>query len=160
MRPIAMMLPVLPILIGLAAAPALSAPEAKPKGNGDVPRAEMQAQVAGIFKLADADKDGFMSRAEFGNRMGVVLNRTPPGTKNAPTAKEAQDMLNAANAAFKAVDTNGDGKLSMTEASQRPLKAFDMMDANHDGVLTLAEKIAARKPGAGAVPERKLAPGR
>ncbi|GGE86361.1 EF-hand domain-containing protein [Sphingomonas prati] len=158
MRPIALMLPV---LITLAAAPALSAPAAKPvKGTGDVTRAQMQAEVDGVFKLADTNKDGFMSRAEFGKRMGVVLNRTPPGTKNAPTAKEAQDMLNAANAAFKAVDTNADGKLSPAEASRRPLRAFDMVDANHDGILTVAEKIAARKPGAGAIPDRKLAPGR
>ncbi|WP_076068829.1 hypothetical protein [Sphingomonas montana] len=148
-------------MLGLAAAPALSAaPAAAAKTGADVTRAQMQAEVDGVFKLADTNKDGFMSRAEFGKRMGVVLNRTPPGTKNAPTAKEAQDMLNAANAAFKAVDSNSDGKLSPAEASRRPMRAFDMVDANHDGVLTLAEKIAARKPGAGAILDRKLTPGR
>ena len=141
----------------LAAAPARKTPAA-PSGN--VTRAQMQAQVKGIFDRADADKDGFMSKAEFGARMGAVLNRTPPGTPGAPSKAQAQEMLTAADTAFKAVDTDDDGRLSRTEASKRPLAAFDMMDADHDGILTVAEKVAARKPGAGAVPAKKLDPGR
>lgn len=141
----------------LAAAPARKTPAAP---SGTVTRAQMQAQVKGIFDLADANKDGFMSKAEFGTRMGAVLNRTPPGTPGAPSKAEAQRMLTAADTAFKAVDTDGDGRLSRTEAAKRPLAAFDMMDADHDGILTVAEKVAARKPGAGAVPAKKLDPGR
>lgn len=130
------------VLLALAlAAPATSAPA---KGaRGDVTRAQMLAEVRQVFDRADTNKDGFMSRAEFRVRMGAVLNRTPPGTAGAPTKAEAQRLLDAANAAFNAVDTDGNGKLSRTEASRRPLASFDMMDANHDGVLTLAEKAAA-----------------
>jgi hypothetical protein len=89
-----------------------------------------------------------MSLPEFRARMGAVLNRTPPGTPGAPSKIEAQQMLDAAMAAFKAVDTDGNGKLSRTEAGARPLAAFDMMDTNHDGVLTVAEKAAAHASAA------------
>lgn len=129
----------------LAAAPGLAAP-------GDVTRQQMQAEVSQVFDLADTNKDGFMSKAEFGARMSAVLNRTPPGTRGAPTKAEAQRMLEAANAAFVAVDTNGDGKLSRAEAMKRPLAAFDAMDANHDGILTVAEKAAARAAGNHPIP--------
>jgi hypothetical protein len=143
------------------AAPAKHKPAAsKRPANGDITRAQMQAEIKQVFVRADTNKDGFMSRAEFAVRMGVVLNRTPPGTPGAPTREEAQKLLDAANAAFQAVDANGDGKLSLAEASKRPLAAFDMMDTNHDGILTLAEKLAAHAPAAGAVPARKLEPGR
>ena len=157
------------ILALMLATPALAVPARKAAapskkaavGKGDVTRAQMQAEVKKAFDRADTDKDGFISRAEFAVRMGVVLNRTPPGSPGAPTKEEAQKIVDAANAAFNAVDTNGDGKLSRSEAAKRPLAAFDMMDANHDCVLTLAEKIAAHRSDA---PEnasgRKLEPGR
>ncbi len=110
---------------------------------GGLTRAQMQARVKLVFNRADTNKDGFMNLAEFRVRMGVVLNRTPPGTRGAPTRQEAQRMLDAATAAFKEADSNGDGKLSLAEASKRPLAAFDALDANHDGVLTAAEQSAA-----------------
>jgi Ca2+-binding EF-hand superfamily protein len=134
-------------LVSLAlATAAVAAPATKAvKGSGDVTRAEMLAEVQLVFDRADSDKDGFMSLPEFRARMGAVLNRTPPGATGAPTKVEAQQMLDAAMAAFKAVDTDGDGKLSRTEANKRPLAAFDMMDTDHNGVLTLAEKAAAAR---------------
>lgn len=126
---------------------------AAPAGN--VTRAQVEAQVKQVFDLADTNKDGFMSRAEFAKRMAAVLNRTPPGTAGAPSREQAQKMLNAADAAFNAVDTNHDGKLSRKEAGARALAAFDLMDTNHDGIVTPAEKRAARN---GAVPIGPVGP--
>lgn len=140
----------------IVAQPALAVPAKKPvAGEGDVTRAQLMAEVKQVFEKADTDKDGFMSRAEFRVRMGAVLNRTPPGTPGGPTKEQAQRMLDAANAAFNAVDTNGDGKLSLSETSRRPLAAFDMMDTNHDGILTVAEKMAAHEA---AAPDAPVAP--
>lgn len=118
------------------AAPAHAAATAH---KGDVTRTQMRAQVKQVFDMADTNHDGFMSRQEFAVRMGAVVNNAPAGA----TKAQAQKMLDAANAAFNAVDANHDGKLSLVEASKRPLTAFDKMDANHDGILTLQEKIAA-----------------
>ena len=131
-------------LAALAIAPPLHAQAAKARPvTGNVTRAQVQAQVKQVFDLADTNKDNFMSRAEFGTRMGAVLNRTPPGTPGAPSKEEAQKMLTAAAAAFNAVDANHDGKLSRAEAGTRALAAFDSMDSNHDGIVTPAEKRAA-----------------
>jgi len=138
-------------LVGIAAlaaaitlAPPLHAQARKPgPPPGPVTRAQVVTQVKEVFDRADTNKDNFMSRAEFGKRMGVVLNRTPPGTPGAPTPEEAQKLLTAASAAFNAVDTNHDGKLSRKEAGARALAAFDSMDTNRDGVVTVAEKRAA-----------------
>lgn len=134
----------------LAFAVALMIPGLAHAAKGDVTRKQVQAEAEQVFDMADTDKDGFMSRAEFRVRMGAVLNRTPPGSRNAPTKEQAQRMLEAADAAFRAVDTNGDGKLSRAEATKRPLAAFDAMDANKDGILTVAEKVAARGAGPAA----------
>lgn len=141
------------VALGLMVAPSLLAAQANrppaPKGsNGKVTpvtRAQVQAQVKQVFDRADTNKDNFMSRAEFGKRMGAVLNRTPPGTPGAPSKEQAQKLLDAAVAAFNAVDANHDGKLSRSEAGTRALAAFDMMDANHDGIVTPAEKRMASK---------------
>lgn len=138
-----------------AAVPAKKAPASThaatiaPAANGDVTRAQMQAQVKQVFQRADTNHDGFMSRAEFAARMGVVINSAPAKLGTAPTKEQAQRMLDAANAAFNDVDANHDGKLSLAEAMHRPLAAFDSMDANHDGVLTLAEKKAFHEGHAG-----------
>lgn len=111
-----------------------------PLATGDITRAQMMAQIKKTFQLGDTNHDGFISRAEFAQRMTVILNRDAP-----PTKEDAQRMLDAANRAFNNVDANHDGKLSLSEASVRPLKAFDMMDINHDGILTVAEKAAAHQ---------------
>ena len=132
---------------GLLFAPALLAAQSGTPGplQGDVTRAQIEAQVKMVFDRADTNKDNFMSRDEFGKRMGVVLNRTPPGAPNAPSKEQAQRMLDAAIAAFNAVDADHDGKLNRVEAGSRALAQFDLLDANHDGVVTVAEKAAARK---------------
>lgn len=130
--------------------PAAVAHKAPVAQKGDVTRAQMKAQVKQVFDMADTNHDGFMSRQEFAARMGAVINNGPAGA----TRDQAQKMLDAANLAFNNVDANHDGKLSLDEASKRPLAAFDKMDTNHDGVLTVQEKIAAH-----SVPDGPAAPG-
>jgi Ca2+-binding EF-hand superfamily protein len=49
----------------------------------------------------------------------------------------------SADAMFKAMDTNGDGRVSRAEYAAHAQKKFDDMDANHDGQVTLAEMEAA-----------------
>jgi hypothetical protein len=142
-----------------------TAPMITPNADGSVTRAQLQAEVKQVFNRADTNHDGFMSRAEFAARMSLVINGAPARIGTTPTKEQAQRMLDAANAAFNDVDTNHDGKLSLAEAMYRPLKEFDAMDTNHDGVLTLAEKQAAHEaatqgPSTGPVGPPVGGPGR
>lgn len=147
----------------LALAPALRAAPASPAANGEVTRAQLVAQIKKVFDAADTNHDGFMSLDEFRVRELAKLNRTPPGSPGAPTKEQVQKLFDAAVVAFRHVDTNGDGKLSLAEANRRDLALFDAMDINHDGVLTVAEKKAAHatEPAtAGRGSRSKLDPGR
>ena len=56
---------------------------------------------------------------------------------------------------FKAMDANGDGKVSFEEHVAASKRMFDTMDANHDGRVTAAEMEAAHEKVTG----RKARPG-
>ena len=60
-----------------------------------------------------------------------------------------QAAPNAADAQFKSMDANGDGRLSPAEHARGAKKMFDMMDANKDGKVTAAEMDAAQEKIAG-----------
>jgi EF hand len=70
----------------------------------------------------------------------ALLAAAPPAQAQtaAPAGKEA------AEAAFKRADANGDGKLSKEEAARLPEIAarFDELDKDKDGALTLVEYLA------------------
>ena len=53
----------------------------------------------------------------------------------------------AVEAKFKAMDTNGDGKISRAEHAAGAKKMFAEMDANHDGIVTAAELSSSQKGG-------------
>jgi EF hand len=92
------------------------------------------------------------------------MNRpiTPTASRRAPAAAAALAMLlaaalpaqaqsaapagkEAAEAAFKRADANGDGKLSKDEAARLPEIAarFDELDKDKDGALSMAEYMAS-----------------
>jgi Ca2+-binding EF-hand superfamily protein len=81
--------------------------------NGDqkIERSEWQGQAEN-FDVLDADKDGFLTRREFG-----------------------QALKDRGQQALKHFDANSDGKIAREEWT-RNAKAFDRLDANGDGFLT------------------------
>lgn len=60
-----------------------------------------------------------------------------PDAQDAPRQKQRRVHGNR----FGAADTNGDGKISRTEAKAMPfvMKRFDAIDTDHDGYVTRAE---------------------
>jgi len=125
------------LLIGAAAVAALAAGSAviaqnapmapMPMGHAGMAsrvmtRAEVQAHVAQMFARLDANRDGFVTKAEadamkgqLHDHMGNRFKAPMPGAPGAPGINPAQ--------------------------------AFDRVDANHDGVITRDEFAAAPHPG-------------
>ena len=63
----------------------------------------------------------------------------------ASTAFAAGPKPAAADAEFRTMDTNKDGKVSADEHAAASKKMFDTMDANRDGKVTAAEMDAAHQ---------------
>jgi len=80
---------------------------------------EFVANTIYLFRQIDADHDRYLSEHEWsiGGRGG-------------------------GHAAFKAVDRNGDGRISVGEAVGAKMIEFFDIDSNHDGVLTIGELLA------------------
>jgi hypothetical protein len=69
----------------------------------------------------------------------VACAQTDAGTGG--NSARAEKMRAAFEQRFSKADADGDGKLSKTEAQAMPrvAKAFDSIDADHDGFVTKAE---------------------
>jgi len=118
-----------PMLLALAASPALGDPAAKSQDpraafaetdenkDGRIDREEFHHRVVEIFYFADVDKDGYLSREE------LIAGTMFP-----------EDFANA--------DTNGDGRISLYEFAKVRFASFDKVDADHDGVLSVEEVVA------------------
>lgn len=89
-----------------------------------------KAYVDAGFAAMDTNKDGNVTRAEFGAFMRARLDR------------QAAEF----DAAFKQLDSNADGKITQAEASAgNALLAahFAEVDANHDGNISKEELRSA-----------------
>lgn len=117
-----------------AAGPALAAELRDYDGDGMVSRTEYGAAVAAIAKAADADRDGIIKAREF------------PFT----------------SADLALFDNNGDGVVTavgVQEFIDGMDIAFDAMDLDLDGYLSLAELAAAKGRYGFAAPAGKTADG-
>lgn len=86
--------------------------------------AEARARVRALFARLDADKNGQLSAAEF-DKMEVA------------TASPNAAPILGPN------DVNHDGKITLVEFRTAKLANFDGMDADKDGIVSIAEMRAA-----------------
>jgi hypothetical protein len=108
-------------------------------GDGKVSRGEWDGRPA-VFSMIDADGDGFITREE-------AQRFRPAAAANAPAGPPA------IAARLKAMDKDGDGKVSRDEFTGRP-PMFDRIDKNKDGFIDQEE---ARTFRPGEQPARKKA---
>jgi Ca2+-binding EF-hand superfamily protein len=105
--------------------------------DGSMSAAELAAADAGNarrqldakFTQLDTNKDGQLSKAEF-------LAATPQ-----PAA-----LMPGISKTIATLDKNKDGKVTPDEFRAPQMAMFDRIDANKDGVLSDAERQAARRP--------------
>ena len=98
--------------------------------------AAVSPRVAAEFKASDTNKDGFLSRAEIQarvRRMDVGKTKMSPGQV---------EMLS--QSLFARADINKDNKLSPPEMQRSLVAMARRYDTNGDGVVSMAERQAAR----------------
>ncbi|HEY2157669.1 MAG TPA: EF-hand domain-containing protein [Isosphaeraceae bacterium] len=106
-------------------------------GDGVIEKGEVPDKALPAFerflKLGDADKDGKLQANEFRDLVAQIRAGAPAAPGN-NLGMFAVDPMGR----FKALDKNGDGKVSRDEFTGRPAM-FDRVDANKDGYLEAAE---------------------
>jgi len=90
-----------------------------------------------------------LSLAAFAQTAPQSSSSDPTDSDSTPASQAASPQHRGGGGGdrFKAADTNGDGKLSRSEAQAMPwvAKHFDEIDTNHDGYITREELRAARE---------------
>jgi hypothetical protein len=94
--------------------------------DGEVTCDEWKQYATGLFRSADANRDGFLSPEEF-------------------AAMARQDRL-FDTGGFKFFDMNGDGRVTLEELTGKPNPAFALLDKNKDCVIGRDERVVQRGP--------------
>jgi hypothetical protein len=153
--------------------------------DGGLTREECSPGLAERFEASDADKDGKISGTEYRDylaaRVGVEVQQLPPPdekgkerpkeevkAKPTPTPDEpdaprpvmirdAKDLPKDVPGWFRDLDTDKDLQVGLYEwaAAKRPVRDFQAMDLNADGLLEVAEYLRFRRLQAEAAAKPK-----
>src|SRR5690606_30134690 len=100
-------------------------------GDGRVTLAEYTAYGLRVFLRLDRDGDGRVTRAEFLDPAGAAAKKADPGAR-----------------VFGLLDRDGDGLIAREEMDAARTAAFERLDADRDGALSVRE-FGARNPPSG-----------
>jgi len=146
----------------------------QPAPKADLQRAKLVERLDARFAKFDANKDGTIATAELkaardariaqqfkrldtdGNGAITLAEMQVAHDKRAGHARQGDDKRHAhfgkrghgfrhAGSMGALRDANGDGLISKAEFEGPALARFDKMDADHNGVVTAAERQAARE---------------
>jgi len=100
----------------------------------------------------DADKDGALSQAELKGEIPAYKAPARPYGDDA-IRNQAWHMVVGVDGPgigtnrrwFRQADADANGILTRAEAARGPVAMFDRVDADHDGVITSGERLAARR---------------
>ncbi len=149
-------------LVGAVALPALAQGPAGIEGG--------HGRHGGMLFQSDANSDGVLTRAEFDAGRTTQFTRMDTNNDGAVTREERRASWQAMRGergehrggrrgghsrGMEHADANSDGNITRDEFLAGPLERFGRMDANNDGVITVAERPQPRARGErGNRPER------
>lgn len=106
---------------------------------------------AALFARLDADRNGVISREEFERpqaRPGAERGerRAERGERRGQRFAHRRGRMGGGfgGEAFARLDSNGDGRISLAEATGARLQRFDRIDSNRDGRISRDEAQAVR----------------
>ena len=101
-------------------------------GDGRVSRAEHAAGARAMFEAMDTNHDGVVTADE------MTAYKNSKGEANRASEMSSSDKI-------KAVDEDGDGKLTAAEHEAKSTDMFTKMDTDGDGYLSLSEMTAGHE---------------
>ena len=118
-------------------------------------RAENRGQrLEQMFARRDANRDGFLTQAELGERGGRLLERRDANQDGRLSLAELQAPRQRAERGprpgrgqggmFARLDADGNGVLTRAEFDAQLRVRFERLDSNRDGFITRDERRAAR----------------
>ncbi len=121
-------------------------------GNGDPTQRRRGGTGRGICPANDLNQDGKVTRAEFDKAAAQRFAETAHGGKAVTfdqfVASGTTRFQGGNSNAFQRLDSNADGRLTLAEYAVPQQKMFARIDANGDGIITRDELAAAPRPGA------------
>ena len=119
-------------LIALGVTATLGSPAFAQRGGpeGDLRRADVQTRLQERLGRIDVNHDGTITQAEISQVVQMMQANGAP----AEAGQRVQAMF---------ARSAQNGQISIADTVQRQLAAFDQADANHDGVMSVAERQAA-----------------
>ena len=146
-------------VVALASASEASAQPKAPAGQS-LPRAQFIANMDGVFRKMDADKNGQLTKneieeyqklqavAQAQSRNRALFSQLDTDKNGQLSKTEFAKIATPAPAAsaqpiLASRDLNRDGQISMVENRTATLANFDRLDSDKDGIVTAAEMKAA-----------------
>ena len=116
--------------------------------DGRIGRDEYLAYGRNLFILLDRDRDGRITRAEFEQALSAGAAPPPADRPNRGPGMRPPATDTRMRAAFDRIDADRNGFITLAELDAARLEEFQRMDTNGDGRLTRDEIVAARGPDA------------
>lgn len=104
-----------------------------------------------LFRMADTNRDGVVTRAEFRAERVRSFARIDSNTDGGITLHELSAVAGGfreragASIGFGRLDADGDGRVTRDELNRAPTPGFDRADADRDGNVNAAELQRARR---------------
>jgi Ca2+-binding EF-hand superfamily protein len=106
-------------------------------GDGEVTRAQFDAQRSAAFTATDVNRDGKLDRDEYSKEFVARLDRQIESRRH--------DQLKQGGVRFKSIDEDKSGSISRAEYLLMSARQFERTDTNDDGVVSAEDPAPPRR---------------